>query len=89
MASWPSENYAVVVTAREKAVLGEAMQLTAKQRARLAAELLASIDGQPERDSESAWAVEIERRAKRALSGESVGTDWAIVRKRIQKSTQR
>jgi putative addiction module component (TIGR02574 family) len=77
------------VTAREKEVLGEAMLLTVKQRARLAAELLASIEGEPDRDAESAWAVEIERRAKRALAGKSAGTDWATVRARIQKSARR
>ncbi len=77
------------MTAREKEVLGEALQLTTKQRARLAAELLASIDGHPDRDAELAWAIEIERRAKRAIAGKSVGTDWAIARARIQSSSRR
>ena len=77
------------MTSREKAVLGETMQLTPKQRARIAAELLASIDGQADRGAETAWAVEIERRAKRALAGKSVGTDWGVVRERIQKSSRR
>ena len=78
-----------LVTAREKEALDVAMQLTAKQRARLAAELLASIDGAPDAGADAAWGKEIERRAKRARSGKSVGTDWSIVRARIQKSLRR
>jgi hypothetical protein len=30
--------------------------------------------------AERAWAVEIERRARRALRGESKGRDWSSVR---------
>ncbi len=33
---------------------------------------------------ESVWAVEIERRARRAIAGESQGTDWESVRSRVQ-----
>lgn len=77
------------MTAREREVLDEALQLSAKQRARLAAELLASIDGPVERDAELRWAGEIERRAKRAIDGKSVGTAWPTVRARIQKSSRR
>jgi len=29
------------------------------------------------------WGQELDRRSKRALSGESVGEDWTIVRQRI------
>jgi hypothetical protein len=32
---------------------------------------------------EEAWALEIERRARRVLAGESTGTDWAEVRARL------
>ena len=77
------------MTAREKEVLDDALQLTPKQRARLVAELLASIDGKRDLDAESAWAVEIERRAKRALQGKSAGTSWPVVRQRIQKTARR
>jgi len=64
-------------------VLDQALQLTVAERAQVAAELLASIDGEPEADAEQAWAGEIERRAERALRGESKGLDADEVWNRV------
>ncbi len=61
-------------------VLHEALRLELSDRAELAAELLASLDGEPDEDVEAAWAAEIERRATRARSGEDTGRPWAKVR---------
>ena len=61
-------------------VLDEALQLELSERAELAAELLASLDGEPGEDVEAAWAAEIERRAARAQSGEDAGRGWAEAR---------
>jgi len=61
-------------------VLHEALRLELSDRAELAAELLASLDGEPDEDVEAAWAAEIERRAARARSGEDVGRPWAEAR---------
>jgi putative addiction module component (TIGR02574 family) len=61
-------------------VLDEALQLDLSERAELAAELLASLDGEPEAEVEAAWAAEIERRASRARSGEDPGRPWAEAR---------
>jgi len=61
-------------------VLNEALQLDVADRAEVAAELLASLDGEPDRDVEAAWAAEIERRATRARSGEDPGSPWAEAR---------
>ena len=44
------------------------MDLPLSERAELAADLLASLDGEPETDVKAAWAVEIERRAREALA---------------------
>lgn len=60
------------------------MELSVEERAELAADLMASVDGEPDVDAQAAWAAEIERRAQRALAGESPGTDWQVVRKRIE-----
>ena len=54
-------------------MLDEALQLELSERAELAAELLASLDGEPDEDVEAAWAAEIKRRAERARSGEDAG----------------
>jgi hypothetical protein len=61
-------------------VLHEALRLELSERAELAAELLASLDGELDEDVDAAWAVEIERRAARARSGEDVGKPWAKAR---------
>jgi hypothetical protein len=52
----------------------------------MSAELLASLDA-PSSDDATAirtlWAQELERRARRMLSGETVGEDWSAVRQRL------
>lgn len=67
-------------------ILDEALRLPIVDRARIAAELIASVDGAPDPDAERAWAEEIERRARRAIAGESSGEDWNVVRRRIGES---
>jgi len=65
-------------------LLEDALKLGLSERAELAAELLASLDGAPDDDAEAAWAAEIERRAARARSGEDPGKAWPDVRDRIK-----
>jgi len=63
-------------------VLAEALKLPAEERARIARELILSLDDDDEEDPaavEAAWAQEIERRAVRALRGESTGRDLVNV----------
>lgn len=43
-------------------LLTEAMKLTTQERARVAAELIASVDGEPDADAEIACAKELDRR---------------------------
>ncbi|HYG64032.1 MAG TPA: addiction module protein [Thermoanaerobaculia bacterium] len=66
-------------------LLEQALQLPLDERAELASEILASLDGEPEPGAEEAWAREIERRAARVLSGESEGIPWEDVRQRIER----
>jgi putative addiction module component (TIGR02574 family) len=67
-------------------VLHEALQLELSERAELVAELLVSLDGEPDEDVEAAWAAEAERRVARARSGEDAGKPWAEVRDRVRDS---
>jgi putative addiction module component (TIGR02574 family) len=67
-------------------ILREALKLPLGERADVAAELLASLDEAQDEGVEEAWALEIERRARRVLAGESTGTDWAEVRARLASS---
>jgi Putative addiction module component len=48
-------------------------------RAEPAAEILSTMDGEPDPDAEQAWALEIARRAERAVDGVSRGEDWEAV----------
>jgi putative addiction module component (TIGR02574 family) len=67
------------VTEQAQAVLATALRLTVEERAQLAAELLASLDGEPEEDVEAAWAVEIGRRVRRLEEEGSRGRPWQEV----------
>ena len=71
------------MTDRARTLLEEAKGLPEQERADLAAELLATLDGDAEPDVAAAWAAEIERRARRVLAGESAGEPWEAVRGRI------
>jgi len=66
-------------------LLNKALRLTTAERAELAAELLASLDGEPENEVEAAWAVEIERRVERVRSGQAKGRPWSEVRERLDR----
>jgi hypothetical protein len=70
-------------------VLDEALRLPLAERAKLAAELLASVDGAADDDAGEVWAAEIERRAERAIVGESKGKDWPVVRAEIEAKRRR
>ena len=65
-------------------VLDEALQLELSERAELAAELLASLDGEPDEEAEAAWADEIKRRLTRARSGADEGRPWPAVRDAVK-----
>ena len=50
-------------------VLKEILRLPAEERARLALELLRSLDGEPDPDASAAWDAEIERRGAEVDGG--------------------
>ena len=63
-------------------LLDEALKLPTQERGRIVHELIRSLDeeeSEPAADVERAWAVELERRATRALRGESVSRDLLTV----------
>ena len=74
------------MTSRAQEVLQQALALPRDERADVAAELLASLDEAPpsgRAEVEAAWAREIERRARRVMSGESAGEPWEDARARV------
>ena len=74
------------MTSRAQELLREALTLPASERADVAAELLASLEDEETdpADIEAAWAIEIEKRARRVLGGESAGIPWEEVRRRAE-----
>ena len=77
------------MAARASDVLHEALSLLPEERAEIAAELLASLDGPADVDVEAAWLEEIEKRAHRALSGESQAIERDEARARIARRLSR
>jgi len=68
-----------------KKILEDALTLPNQTRADVAAALLASLEpdvSAAHRDTED-WLAEIERRAERVRSGQSVGQPWQSVRARL------
>jgi len=70
-------------------LIEEALRLPVAERSAVIAELLASMDGAPDDDADEAWAAELERRATKAIRGESQGKDWEMVRDEIEASRRR
>jgi putative addiction module component len=77
------------MSGRAKKLLGEALDLTDDERADVALELVASLDGPKDADAEDAWIVEIERRARRVLADPSGGEDWSAARAEIESKLRR
>jgi hypothetical protein len=71
------------MTTKAQELLREALALPIDERADVAAELLASLDeigAENPAEVEAAWAVEIEKRARRVLAVEFAGRPWQDVR---------
>jgi len=66
-------------------LLGEALKLAPEERARIVAELLATLepDLPSQRRSDEEWIEEIERRARAAMAG-SPGVLWTEARDQIR-----
>lgn len=65
---------------RARKLLQDAMELPVPERAELAADLLASLDGEPAGEVEAAWTAEIERRAREAIADPEDDIPWEQVR---------
>lgn len=61
-------------------ILDASLTLPSNERARVARELIASLDVDTDDDAETSWRVEIERRAREVNDGTVELRDWAEVR---------
>lgn len=67
-----------------KQLLGNALTLSIADRARLARELIASLDGPADANAAGSWVCEIERRVREVRQGHVKLIGWSEVRKRIE-----
>jgi hypothetical protein len=65
-------------------VLKEALQLSERERARVATEILASLEPDIETRDSEAWIAEVERRAHAAIDG-LPGLEWSETRARVEE----
>ena len=72
------------MTKTAEQLLKDALKLRSEDRAEMAVELIASLDGSADEDAAPAWADEIERRADRARSGDDPGSPWPEARGRLR-----
>ncbi len=75
------------MTKAARAVLAKALRLGEDERAEVAAEVLASLDGPTDADAEVAWEAEISRRIAAIDAGEIELESWDVVKRRIERET--
>ena len=66
-------------------LLEQVLELPLDERAKLAAELLESLQD-TEEDVEAAWAAEIRDRVAAARAGDLESTDWQTVLRRVERN---
>jgi len=71
------------MTQRASNLLAEALRLPENDRARLAADLIESLDAEADDDVDSAWSLEIQRRIEDIQSGRVMTVPWAEARRLI------
>ncbi len=75
------------MTREASRLLEEALQLGAEDRAKMAAQLLASLDEQEE-DVRAAWAAEIKRRLAEADAEPDTHEDWRAAIDEIRREVR-
>jgi putative addiction module component (TIGR02574 family) len=64
-------------------LLSTALALPVRERAKIAHELLVSLDDGADTDAAEAWVAELEQRALEVRSGSVATEDWTAVRARL------
>ncbi len=70
-------------------LLDTALKLPREDRAKLASELIASLDGEPEAGVATAWDAEVESRVREADAGKARLVDGKTVKAEISKALKR
>ena len=77
------------MSATVDSILDTALALPPTERARIAAELIASLDEGEDTGVEAAWVAEIERRISEVESGEAETSTWEEARSRIKSKIEK
>jgi hypothetical protein len=75
--------------ARTGEILAQLLKLPGRQRAKLAAELIQSLDECEDVGAAGAWLEELERRVHEITSGTAKLDDWAEVREKLELRLRR
>ena len=70
--------------ANRREILPKLLKLPAREGARLATELVQSLDESEDPHAAAAWLEELARRAREMVSGTAQLEDWTKVRRRIE-----
>ncbi len=70
-------------------LLTNALLLPVRERAKIAHELLLSLDDGTDTDAADVWVAELEQRAREARSGSVTTEDWETVRARLAQRWHR
>ena len=68
------------MTDAARKLLDGVLALNEEERAHIATEVIASLDGPPDADWEATWLAELDRRVEAAKRAGESGTDWSEVR---------
>jgi hypothetical protein len=69
--------------ASEKDILTVVLALPAEKRARIAHELLVSLEDREDPDAADAWLAELDQRAREVENGTAELENWDVVRERL------
>ena len=83
----PTEPYAILVHMSSDELRTAALSLPREQRAKLAEELIHSLD-ENRGETDAAWAKEVARRAQEIADGTVHAVDWEVARERILRRLQ-
>lgn len=72
------------MTHKSQVVLEEALNLTSHERAKVAEQLLASLDEAPNVDVGQAWQEEVQQRLRQIERGEVKTIPWEEVQRRLR-----
>ncbi len=72
-----------VMTRAARKLLEDVLALSEEERAEIATEVLASLDGPPDAGWDEAWLAALEQRQKAASGRRESAPEWAAVRARV------